>query len=355
MQFGLTFGWIAPPDSGMSRRQAYQDMLDCLPRAEELGYTSVHTTEHHFQFDGHCPSPLIVMTAAAAITERMRVCTNVLLVPLYAPVRLAEDIAVLDNVSNGRVTIGVAPGYASEEFAGHMVPYAERFRRFEETLDILQLAWTQETFSFDGEFFKIPEMALTPRPVQQPHPPLWYGVSGPKLLRRAAKRHCTLVASPRHTTPELVEHFRAYEDAAAEFGFTPTERPAMKGVFVAETTEKAEEIAGPAVTHLFTQLYGKKSAQGERPLRNDSGEVINDMHDVDFETFKSRYIIGDPDSACRQLADMHAQLPLTELTCWMHLPGIPGKDAANSMELFAREVMPAFPEPAATLSGMETR
>jgi len=342
MKFGLTFGFIVPPGQGISEQQPYLDMLECLPRAEALGYTSVHQTEHHFQFDGHSPSPLIGMTAAAMRTEEMRVCSNVLLVPLYAPVRLAEDIAVLDNLSNGRFTLGVAPGYASEEFAGHMVPYEERFRRFEETLDLLQAAWTEETFEFEGEFFKVPPTRLAPKPIQTPHPPIWYGVSGPKLLRRAAKRHCVLVASPRHTTAELKEHFKAYEDAAAEFGYTPQERPAMKGVFVAETKSKAEAIAGPAITHLFVHLYGKKSAQGERPLRNDQGELITDMNQVDFETFKSRYVIGDPESAAAQLKEMTDALQLTELTCWMHLPGVSQRDATKSMELFAREVMPAF-------------
>jgi alkanesulfonate monooxygenase SsuD/methylene tetrahydromethanopterin reductase-like flavin-dependent oxidoreductase (luciferase family) len=346
VRFGLTFGWIVPPTSGFTEQQPYQDMLDCLPWAEELGYTSVHSTEHHFQFDGHCPSPLIALTAAAARTEQMRVCTNVLLVPLYSPVRLAEDAAVLDNVSGGRFTLGVGPGYASEEFAGHMVPYAERVRRFEEALDVIQAAWSQEEFAFDGEFYKIPPTRLSPKPVQRPGPPIWYGVSGPKMLRRAAKRHCTLVASPRHTTAELKEHFSIYEAAAAEFGFRPTERPAMKGVFVADTQEKAEEIAGPAVTHLFVNLYGKKSAQGERPLRNDKGELITDMGQVDFETFKSRYIIGDPDSARAQIEEMQKELALTELTCWMHLPGIGSDQAKRSVELFAQEVMPAFSEPA---------
>ncbi|MBK5232361.1 MAG: LLM class flavin-dependent oxidoreductase [Thermoleophilia bacterium] len=342
MKFGLTFGFIVPPDKGISEQQPYLDMLDCLPRAEELGYTSAHQTEHHFQFDGHCPSPLVGMMAAAAVTEEMRVCTNVLLAPLYAPVRLAEDVAVLDNLSDGRLTLGVSPGYASEEFAGHMVPYEERFRRFEETMDLLQLAFTQETFEFKGEFFDVPPTRLSPKPVQKPHPPIWYGVSGPKLLRRAAKRHCILVASPRHTVPELKEHYRIYEEHCAEFGFKPDWRPAMKGVFVAETMEKAEEIAGPAVTHLFVNLYGKKSAQGERQLRNDAGDLITDMDQVDFETFKSRYLIGDPETVAEKLRVMNDELALDELTCWMHLPGISQRDATNSMELFAREIMPEF-------------
>ena len=101
-------------------------MLRCLPRAEELGYESVFQVSHHVQPDGLCPSPLIAMAGAAAVTERMRIATGCLLVPLYAPLKLAEDVAVLDCLSNGRFVFGVAPGYVSEEFAAHGVPREER-------------------------------------------------------------------------------------------------------------------------------------------------------------------------------------------------------------------------------------
>ena len=112
-------------------------MLRCLPRAEELGYESVFQVSHHVQPDGLCPSPLIAMAGAAAVTERMRIATGCLLVPLYAPLKLAEDVAVLDCLSNGRFVFGVAPGYVSEEFAAHGVPREERAARFWEALDLL--------------------------------------------------------------------------------------------------------------------------------------------------------------------------------------------------------------------------
>ena len=119
MKFGLLFGHQIPPDSGIPWSAPYQDMLRCLPRAEELGYVSAFQVSHHVQKDGLCPGPLVAVSAAAAVTQRMRIGTGVLLVPLYAPLKLAEDIAVLDNVSNGRFIFGVAPGYVSEEFAAH--------------------------------------------------------------------------------------------------------------------------------------------------------------------------------------------------------------------------------------------
>ena len=144
MKFGLFFAFQVVPGDGVPLDRPYRDMLDCLPRAEELGYESVFVASHHVQPDGWCPSPLLALAAAAARTERMRLGTGALLVPLYAPFKLAEDVAVLDNLSGGRVVLGVAPGYVSEEFEAHGVPREERVARTEETLDLLQAAWTEE-------------------------------------------------------------------------------------------------------------------------------------------------------------------------------------------------------------------
>jgi probable F420-dependent oxidoreductase len=317
-------------------------MLECLPVAEELGYSSAFFASHHAQPDGWCPSPLVALGAAAAVTERMRLGTAVLLVPLYAPVKLAEDLAVLDNLCRGRLVVGVAPGYVSEEFEAHGIPREERVPRMEEALDLLTAAWTQEVASFEGRFYRLPPTMIRPRPVQEPHPPIWYGVSGPKSLRRAAARRAVLVASPRHGIAELKEHYRIYEEAAAETGLDVVERPVIREVFVAETKQRAEEIASPAVTYVFRELYGAKSAQGERVLRTDEGDKVTSKEQVDFEHFKARYIIGDPEFAYDQLVRYKTELGATELISWMHLPGIRRKDTMRSVELFAREVIPAF-------------
>ena len=343
MKFGLFFAFQVVPGTGVGLGEPYRDMLDCLPRAEELGYESAFVASHHVQPDGWTPSPLVALAAAAGRTERMRLGTGALLVPLYAPFKLAEDVAVLDNVSGGRVVLGVAPGYVSEEFLAHGVAREDRVARMEEALDLLVAAWTQERFSFRGRFFGVePETTLTPKPVQEPHPPIWYGVSAAGSLRRAARRGCVLLASPRHELFELVEHFRVYDEACAAAGFAPEERPVIREVFVADTQEQAERLAAPGIEYLFRELYGAKSAQGERPLRTDSGELITDKQQVDFESLKNRFVIGDPDFAIRQIERYREELGATELICWMHVPGVRGTDALRSVELFAREVMPAF-------------
>ena len=343
MKFGLMFAFQRPSSAAITSAEPYQDMLRCLPRAEELGYESAFCVEHHVQPDDMCPSPLLAMSAAAAVTERMRIGTGVLLVPLYAPAKLAEDVAVLDNISGGRFVFGVAPGYVTEEFELHGVPRRERQRRFEEALDLMQLAWAGEPFSFDGEFYRVePETFVSPKPVQEPHPPIWYGVSGPRSLRNAARRGAVLVTSPRHGLTELQEHYSTYEDEAARVGYEITERPMMRELFIAETQEKAEELAAPAVDYLFRELYGAKSAEGERELRADDGTLVESKTDVDFSKFKGRYIIGDPDYAIAELTRYRDALGITEMIGWTHLPGIAGEDAMRSVELFAREVMPAF-------------
>lgn len=336
------FSLQVPPGSGISWQQPYRDMLACLPRAEELGYSSSFQVSHHAQKDGLCPSPLIACAAAATVTRTMRIGTGVLLVPLYAPLKLAEDIAVLDNLSDGRFVFGVAPGYVAAEFAAHDIPRDERIGRFEEALDLMTLAWTSESFSFDGEYYRVPETIMTPKPVQSPHPPIWYGVSAPASLRRAARRHAVQIMSPRHGPEELLEHYRPYEEEAAKVGWTIPERPIMRSLFIAETKARAEEIAAPALNYLFTELYGAASAAGERVLKAADGSVITDKNQVGFDTFKNRYIIGDPAFAREQLAEYQSALNPTEVVCWMHLPGISNEDAMRSVELFARDVMPHF-------------
>ncbi len=342
MKFGLLFTFQLPPGSGIPWHQPYQDMIDCLPRAEDLGYESMYLATHHVKTDGLCPGPMPALGAAAAVTKTMRIGTAVLLVPLYAPLKLAEDVAVLDNISEGRFTFGVAPGYMAEEFAAHSVPREERIGRFEEALDLMITAWTKDEFDFNGQYFQLPPMVMTPKPVQQPYPPIWYGVSAKSSLRRAAKRHAVQIMSPRHGVEELKQHFAPYEAAAAEIGWQIPERPIIRQVFIAATQAQAEAIAAPAVNHLYREVYGRASADGDRVLRADNGSVITDQDQVGFENFKARYIIGDPEFAIQELKKYQAGVNPSEVVCWMHMPGISGADAMGSMDLFAQEVMPEF-------------
>ena len=312
---------------------------------------SAFQCSHHVQKDGFCPSPLVAMAGAAAVTERMRIGTAVLLVPLYAPLKLAEDVAVIDNLSGGRFVFGVAPGYVSQEFTAHGVPREERVGRFEEALDLMIRAWSGEPFSFEGRYYQVPEGRVTPKPVQSPHPPIWYGVSAPGSLRRAAARRSVQIMSPRHGLAELEAHYEPYEAAAKAAGWEIPERPIIRQVFVASTMAEAEAKAAPAVDYLYRELYGAASAAGDRVLKRDDGSVIEDPTEVAFTTFKDRYIIGDPEFAIRRIRDYQAAVSPSEMICWMHMPGVSGSRRAGLARTVRQRghapfpIAPGFPTP----------
>ncbi len=340
MDFGLMYSFITPRDDSVTHHETFREMDRLVPMAEGLGFSSFQTTEHHFQDNGWAPSPLLVLAHAAGQTEGMRLVTNILILPLYDPLRLVEDVATLDNLSGGRLTLGVSPGYVSEEFEAYDVPHGERFARAEEILDILQTSWAEEVLEHRGRFYRIPPTRVVPRPVQNPIP-IWYGVSGPKLLARAARRGCPVTASPRHTNEELVAHYARFDAAAAEAGRSIPERPIIREVFVAPSIAEAEDLAGPAIVELFG-LYGRKSAEGERELRNDAGELVRSESEVDFRSFASRYILGDPDSVRGEIEALRDQLAPSEVICRMQLPGIPTKHFERSIQLFGEEVIAKF-------------
>jgi len=179
-----------------------------------------------------------------------------------------------------------------------------------------------------------------PRPVQDPIP-IWCGVSGPQLLRRAARRGCPVTASQRHRVAELKEHFTRFDAALAGFGATVDDRPMIREAFIVDTTAEAERIAGPALTNV-SDLYERKSAAGERELRDDEGRLVTGQAGLDFRAYRSRYIVGDAAAAIEQIRALDEELHPTELILRMQLPGIPTAALRRSMELFATEVMPAF-------------
>jgi len=262
-------------------------------------------------------------------------------VTLCQPLRLLEDLLTLDNLSGGRVTLGTSPGYVSEEFSAYGVTYEDRFRLHEEIIDFLQQGWADPSdVGFEGKLFQVPSVALMPTPVQR-ELPIWYGVSGPKLLARAARRRVPVTASPRHALGELVEHFARYEQVAAEVGYVPEERPVIREAFVAPTVAEAERLAGPALEQMFS-LYARKSAEGERGLRNDNGDLVTEASAVKFQNFASRYMVGDPEVMRRDIQELIDRLAPTEIVLRMQLPGIPTDALEQSLRLFAKEVMPAF-------------
>jgi alkanesulfonate monooxygenase SsuD/methylene tetrahydromethanopterin reductase-like flavin-dependent oxidoreductase (luciferase family) len=341
MKFSIMFSFVAPEGGLLSHRESFAQFTAVLPLVEDLGYHGVHVTEHHFQPDGWLPSPLLVLATAAGLTRRLRLVSNILVSTLYQPVQLLEDLATLDNLSEGRLGLGTAPGYVREEFAGRGLAYEERFRRHEEIIDFIQHGWRNpDDIGFTGTLFQVPRLALRPRPVQA-ELPIWYGVSGPRMLDRAARRGVPVTASPRHTTAELAEHFARYEAAAARYGTVPAERPVIREALVLEDQAEAIRYGAPGTRQLFG-LYGKTSASGERALRDDSGALVTDAGAMGFQSLASRFLVGDPASVREGVQALAEALRPTEIVLRMQMPGVPTAILSRSLRVFAEQVMPHF-------------
>ncbi|MGB1885401.1 MAG: LLM class flavin-dependent oxidoreductase, partial [Gammaproteobacteria bacterium] len=187
MRFGIMYDFRNPRRWYIDPPVFYRAMLDQMVAAEGLGFDHVWLTEHHFTEDAYNPAPLSMAAAIAAVTERIRIGTFVMLMPFIHPVRAAEDITLADILSNGRFDIGVGQGYTHEEFNAFGIDRKERGPRLSEGIELMRKLFTEENLTFDGKFTRLGPTTLNPKPVQQPHPPIWVGARGPKAIRRAAE------------------------------------------------------------------------------------------------------------------------------------------------------------------------
>jgi probable F420-dependent oxidoreductase len=218
---GLKVGFI-PIEGGHFYRQALEEVV----RGEDLGFDSVWMEEHHSVVDHYWPSPLPVLAGFATRTSKVILGTDILVAPFYHPVRLAEDVALLDVMSGGRAVLGVAIGYKPDEFALYGADLEKRGARFEEQLAIVKGLWTQERLSFKGTYYQL-EGSLEPKPIAKPHPPIWIGGWGELTLRRAATLADNWIPGPTADLARLLDgkkRFLANRQAARLRSRSPSGR-----------------------------------------------------------------------------------------------------------------------------------
>jgi probable F420-dependent oxidoreductase len=303
-------------------------------RAEAAGFDSVWLGEHHNSILLY-PAPLVGLAAIAARTRRVRLGTGVLLLPLYHPLAVAEEAAMVDVISRGRLILGVGAGYAPEEFAAFDVSIKERGSRLDEAVPLIHRLWTEDAVNHEGRHYRIGGATLHPRPVQRPRPPIWFAGWVDAALRRAGRLGDAWLGGPSAKLDELAGCVRMYREAmkiAGRDGGTG-EVALMRYVFVAESLERAREIAGAAFIRSFEATYFRwphpvvKRPAGELTIAGLS---------------EGRIILGDPASCVRQIERFQTELGMTHLICRMSVAGIPAEAGRASMDLFTREVMPAL-------------
>ena len=316
MEFGLS-----PLQSGGD----FDATIAECERAEAAGFDSVWLGEHHNSTLLY-PAPLVGLAAIAGRTSRVRLGTGVLLLPLYHPLAVAEEAAMVDVISRGRLILGIGAGYAPEEFAAFGVSMKERGSRLDEAVPLIRRLWTEDAVSHLGRHYQIGGATLRPRPVQQPRPPIWFAGWVEPALRRAGRLGDAWLGGPSATLDELASCVRMYREAGGR------EVALMRYVFVAESVERAHAIAGDAFIRSFESTYFR----WPHPVVKRPAGALSIAR-----LAEDRIILGDPASCVRQIERFRTALGMTHLVCRMSVTGIPAEASRASMDLFTREVMPA--------------
>lgn len=312
----------------------YKEALEEVIRGEELGFDSIWMEEHHSVVNHYWPSPLTVLAGFATRTSKVMLGTDILVAPFYHPVRLAEDVALLDIMSHGRFVLGVAIGYKPDEFALYGGDPEKRGARFEEQLAIIKGLWTQDSFAFKGTYYNL-EGRLEPKPITKPHPPIWIGGWGKLTLKRAATLGDNWIPGPTADLGRLLEGKKQFLENRAEAGLvTPiTEWPVTRDVITADTDQEARELAEKHIMVSYRKEYagGWKHPFIDASIATDLDRLMQD-----------RFLIGGPDQVIRALRPFVERYGMTHLICRLFFPGMPHRHIMRELELLAKEVMPAF-------------
>jgi alkanesulfonate monooxygenase SsuD/methylene tetrahydromethanopterin reductase-like flavin-dependent oxidoreductase (luciferase family) len=330
MKVGLLqfFGW---PSRAVPLTSVYQQAIARWGVMEETGYDAVWLAEHHFSSFSVCPSVHMMATLAAAKTTRLRIGTAVSLAPFYHPLRLAEEVALLDVLSNGRVNWGAGRGFSRIEFATFGVPVEESADRFRESVEVVLAAWTSEKLTHKGRFFEFDGVEVLPKPQQQPHPPVWMAATSDGAIDWAAGRGFSILMDPHCTRAELGAKRRRYGDKLAAAGFADGGRdiPMARLIAVSSSRERAAEIARRGAAWTVGSYIG--GGRGGPEARDPVERYVEDV-----------ILHGEPAAVADQLEALRESARMNYLLC--------APLSAESFELFTDQVLPKVAHPAAAVA-----
>ena len=322
MLFALRFDFRNPDFAGTTMADRYAAALDIAEWADRLGCVNITVSEHHGSPDGYLPSPIPMLAAMAARTKNVRFMIAALIAPFHDPLRLAEDLVVLDNLTKGRVDVVVAAGYVHEEFAMFGVPMNERAKRVTEAVTTLKAAFTGKPFEYRGRTVEV-----TPAPFRPGGPMVYLGGSAEPAARRAARIADGFI-------PSLPRVWGFYRDEVQKLG-QPDPGPSPFGetrvVALAENSEKGWAQMAPFFLH-------EMSASGAWQAEDDIASPYRSVRDVDELRATGQYRVLTPERFIEELKGSPVPFALFHPLCG----GMPIELAWSSLRLFEREVLPAF-------------
>jgi len=311
---------------------SFEETIRECEQAEAAGFDSVWLGEHH-NHPVLYPAPLVGLAAIASRTRRIELGTGVLLLPLYHPVAVAEEGAMVDNISGGRLILGVGAGYAPEEFAAFGLSTKQRGSRLDEGAALVRRLWTETDVTHHGKHYHVDHATIAPRPLQKPRPPLWFGAWTEPAIRRAARLGDAWLGGPSAKLEEVESCVHLYRAACDEVGRDQGEIALFRYVFVGETQAEARAAAGKPFIDAFESMY----------FRWPHPVVKRPRGDLDIQTLaENRIILGDSRSCIEQIRHFQAEASLTHLICRFSVPGISRESSLASIERFTGEVMPSL-------------
>jgi alkanesulfonate monooxygenase SsuD/methylene tetrahydromethanopterin reductase-like flavin-dependent oxidoreductase (luciferase family) len=306
----------------------YERALERIEIMDRTGFDAVWLAEHHFSTFSVCPSVHMMGTLAAARTRRLRIGTAVSLAAFYHPLRLAEEVALLDVLSGGRVNWGAGRGFAAIEFAAFGVPAAESASRFREAVDIVLRAWTEERLTYEGEHFRFTDIEVLPKPAQRPHPPVWMAATSESAIEWAASQGHSILMDPHSSLRDLGVKRRLYAERLAAGGFSAAGRdiPMARLIALAETDEAAEAIARRGADWILQSYSG--------PQHNKVGTQLRDYGGRDPVEFYLGEVIlhGTPARVADRILGLREEIGLDYLLC--------APLSRNSFTLLVDELLP---------------
>lgn len=361
MQSGIFF--VAESPDGDYRR-TYREVLELSVYAEELGFDTVWLAEHHGTEYGVVPSPPILATAIAERTERIRLGVMVSILPFQHPIRIAEDYAMLDVLSGGRLNFGTGRGYQPREFEVLGLDAAESRSRFTEGLEAILGLWEHGTFTYRGEHYSFEDFELHPRPLQE-RVPVWVAALSPETYELAARNRVQILTqpNPRQSFDDLKENVAVAARTFIQHGFAPEEIdfPLNMIVHLAPTMEEARRDSEDALAWYWGKLRGlvpgSKSGGVARGYESYGKAYAAGDDRFTFERLNADrlQLVGTPEMAREFVTEVREEIGVKHFSCFMRIGGLETAKVRRSMELWASEVMPAFaddpPVPSAFLAG----
>jgi alkanesulfonate monooxygenase SsuD/methylene tetrahydromethanopterin reductase-like flavin-dependent oxidoreductase (luciferase family) len=324
LRVGVCYDFRNPPDSGASDQTLYGEILEQVQWLDQLGADLVWFTEHHFVDDGYLPSWVPVAGAMAAVTEHIRFGTDICLMPFNHPIRLAEDLAVLDNLSGGRMEVGVGMGYAPHEFRGFGFPVSRRVSLMDEGIEVLQRCFSGERFSYAGKRYQFEDVVITPGYVQEGGPPLWIAAMSEAGAARAARFDTNFL-------PQGLKR-RSYDPwiaALTDSGRNPADYRIgiIRSILVTDDRSADWPVVRAAEKYRMS-LYQK--------FFEESGEGMGEKG----EPVPQTWIVGNVDHCVTEMTRFIEEFAITDIVTMAVPPGLRAEQMAGSLQRLFTEVVP---------------